>query len=36
MDLKKFFKSTVKPPFSYNIVFNVDNDKELFDKIFNI
>ena len=36
MDLKKFFKSTVKPPFSYNIVFNVDNDKKLFDKIFNI
>ena len=36
MDLKKFFKSTVKPPFSYNIIFNVDNDKELFDKIFNI
>ncbi len=36
MDLKKFFKSTIKPPFSYNIVFNVDNDRELFDKIFNI
>ena len=36
MDLKKFFKSTIKPPFSYNIVFNVDNDRELFDIIFNI
>lgn len=37
MDLKKVFKSTVKPPFSYNIVFDdIDNDKELFDKILNI